>query len=159
RGKRRARERRPARAAQGPVFGCFPTSSGARAGQTSTRVFQNERRGVRSERQSLRRDPLAGALRELRSTAQTVLLHFPPERDRADFQSLGSVAPVAVKPLEGAFDRGSFLCAQIEPAVGSRGDWFLAHLRRQLPDSDAGARGNDDGALDRMLELADVSWP
>jgi hypothetical protein len=48
------------------------------------------------------------------SSDELVLLHFSPERDRADLQRVGRLTPIAPKPRECAHDHGAFLGLQIE---------------------------------------------
>ena len=53
----------------------------------------------------------------------------------------------------------AFLGMEIEAVVRQPLTGFLRDLRRQFPDAKTGATGDDDGALDRVFELADVARP
>src|SRR4051812_17621 len=70
--------------------------------------------------------------------AEPVLLHLAPERDGADLQRVSSLAPIATKTLEGAFDHGAFLRLEVEAVVGRTQASLLGDLGRQFPDLDAG---------------------
>jgi hypothetical protein len=73
--------------------------------------FQNERR--------------RGAREDGRLRAETVLFHLAPERDGADLEGVGGLAPIAAKPLERALDTGAFLSVKIEAIVGRAGAGLL----------------------------------
>ena len=98
-----------------------------------------------------------GAPKTLRR--ELVLLHLPPKGDRADVKSFGSPFPVALVTLESSSNEVTFLRLEIESVSDRTASLPLGDLRRQFAYGDARSVCEDDGALDGVLELSDVSGP
>src|SRR5688572_29606685 len=88
-----------------------------------------------------------------------VTLHLAPESDGADFQRFCRLAAIAAKTLECALDHLAFPHLQIERIASRSLTTLLRNLGRQFTHANTGAARDDDGTLDRVLELADVTRP
>src|SRR6478672_10237642 len=89
---------------------------------------------------------------------EVVLLHFSPERHRADIQCGGRALAVALESLECVSNQLPFLRAEIQ-RVAQRSGLLLRHFRRQLSERNRRSMGQNGRPLDRMFELAYVPWP
>ena len=92
-------------------------------------------------------------------TAKKAVLVVVTTKKLVSVDSLEGPLAIPVELIERPLDEQTLVRAQIERVAGGQRPAALDDFRRQLLQPDARPLRENDGALDRMLQLADVAGP
>lgn len=96
--------------------------------------------------------------RSLLSARDAIRLHLVDQSAAADLEELGRSGLIAVGGCERIDDALPFEIAHARPQVGARPASESSRIQSQIGRFDVSGAGEQDGAIDHVLELSDVSW-